>query len=102
MEEKNKINYMVAEIDNKIVFYHEAVWASNHGLIPKNKLVYHKDGNTSNNNIENLDLVDENKEHGDLHVHKIFHEDNYDKKFVKKHFSDVYKTIEQNKVEELV
>lgn len=102
MNEENKINYMVALIENKNVFYHESVWCLHNGLIPDGKLISHKDGDTANNDISNLQLVDENKEHGDLHTDKIFHESSYDKNFVKKHFEDIYDFIENRRVQNLV
>lgn len=96
----NTLDYVIAEIEGKFVFFHEAVWALYHKRpIPDGKLVFHKDGNTYNNNIENLDLVDENKEYGDLHSakNKIFHEsmvkDEQNKEFLKEHFNDVYQVL---------
>lgn len=96
MDNENKLNYMIAEIEGKTIFFHEAMWALHNGLIPDGKLVYHIDGNPMNNDISNLALVDENKDYGDLHLNsnKIFHKSSYDKEFVKKHFTDVYDTIE--------
>ena len=96
MNNKEYIKYMIAEIDEKEIFYHEAVWAMCIGLIPDDKLVAHKDGNPMNNDIENLYLVDINKEYGDLHKHsnKIFHMSTYDPIFVQKYFNDVYQKIE--------
>lgn len=91
-DEANTMKYMVATIEGKKVFLHEAEWVlHNKKPIPSGKLVYHKDGNTLNNEITNLDLVDENKEYGDLHEknNKIFHEDSLDMEFITKHFSDI-------------
>lgn len=93
-KEANTMKYMVATIDNKLVFLHEAEWVLNSKKpIPAGKLVYHKDGNTLNNEYSNLDLVDENSEYGDLHNNKIFHEDSIDKKFIEKNFSDIYEIL---------
>ena len=79
------------------VFLHEAVWVlHNKKLIPNDKLVAHLDGNTYNNSVENLYLVDENKEYGDLHTNKIFHENSYNKEFVEEHFKDVYLAIQKS------
>lgn len=90
--------YMVASIDDRDVFYHEAIWTKfNKRLIPSGKLVYHKDGNPINNDPDNLDLVDENKDYGDLHQenNKIFHEQNIDqnKNFIRIHFQDIYEVL---------
>ena len=100
-EEKEHISnmdlFMVADIDNLSIFYHEAVWAKfNKSPIPTGKLVFHKDGDPLNNDPENLDLTDEN-EHGDFHRHddKIFHVQNYEnkKEFIKTNFEDVYEAL---------
>lgn len=94
-KDANTMKYMVANIENKLVFLHEAEWVLNTKKpIPSGKLVYHKDGNTLNNEYSNLDLVDENSEYGDLHENKIFHEDSIDKPFIQKHFPDIYKLLE--------
>lgn len=37
---------------------HRAVWESHFGKIPRGKHVHHKDGNSLNNSIENLELLD--------------------------------------------
>jgi hypothetical protein len=36
---------------------HRQIWIDNFGDIPKGYIVHHKDGNTFNNNIENLQLL---------------------------------------------
>lgn len=72
------------------VFLHEVIWVLEHKqLIPDGKLVAHQDGNALNNEIDNLHLVDENSEHGDLHDVKLFHVSNFDPEFTKAHFPDV-------------
>lgn len=96
--EANKNNYMVATFDSIDVFFHEAMWVINNKRpIPDYKLVFHIDGNPLNNNAYNLELVDENKEYGDLHLdeNKIFHESNIDKyeELIKLHFPDIYNVI---------
>ena len=102
MESKQNImNYMVMNEDNKTIFLHELNWViNNEKPIPNEKLVFHKDGNTLNNHFSNLDLVDENKDFGDLHEdkNKIFHEKNYQKNenFIKKHFPEIYKILFKN------
>jgi hypothetical protein len=96
--EANTLKYMIANIEGKNIFLHEAVWVLNSQKpIPSGKLVSHKDGDTMNNNFDNLELVDENVEYGDLHQrsNKIFHDDYYmnHKEFIKKHFDDIYMVI---------
>jgi len=39
------------------ILLHRAVWEYHHGAIPTTHHVHHKDGNTDNNQIENLDCV---------------------------------------------
>lgn len=92
--EKDLQNYSCGTFDNKTVFLHEAVWVlDNKKLIPSGKLVAHRDGNTLNNNASNLYLVDENKEYGDLHDNKTFHQDGLDKELIVKHFPDIAEII---------
>jgi hypothetical protein len=80
---------MVADIAGKRIFYHELVWFIHNGKIPSGKLVNHKDFDTSNNSIENLELVEENDERGDLHLdtNKIFHENTFDHDFIRENLS---------------
>lgn len=76
------------------VFLHEAIWVLDKGtLIPDGKLVAHIDGNPLNNEISNLHLVDENKEYGDLHDNKVFHENENNIELIKGHFPDVYQKM---------
>lgn len=91
--------YMVATIDDKDIFYHEAIWVKvNEKPIPTGMLVYHLDGNPMNNDSDNLGIVRENIEHGDLHKesNKIFHEHNIqnNKQFIKDNFRDIYDVIQ--------
>jgi hypothetical protein len=99
----NRMKYMVAEIDGKTVFLHEAEWViGNKKPVPKGMLVFHKDGNTVNNAIDNLDIVDENSEYGDLHRdnNKVFHEQNVDrhKEYIRVHFQDIYNIFNDNNI----
>lgn len=93
------MNYMVGTFESNDgtfhdVFLHEAEWClGNKKPIPKGMLVAHKDGNTQNNNILNLYLVPENKEHGDLHMDKVFHEDSLNVNLIKIHFSDIAQAL---------
>lgn len=94
----NTMQYMIATIEGKDIFLHEAEWVlNNKTFIPTGKLVSHKDGCTMNNVIENLELVEENKDYGDLHQgsNKIFHEENYKKydEYIKKHFPDIHNVL---------
>ena len=87
--------YSVADIDGKSIFYHEALWVKVNGKpIPNGMLVFHKDGNPMNNDPDNLDIVKENENYGDLHSdeNKVFHEHNYksNEEFIKEHFDDIY------------
>jgi len=45
---------------------HRWVWINNHGQIPKGYHIHHKDGDKSNNSIENLELI-EGSRHLSLH-----------------------------------
>ncbi len=92
--QENTMKYMIASIDGKEIFLHEAVWTLNSAKpIPEGKLVAHKDGNTMNNDYDNLYLVEENDSHGDLHKdsNKIFHQGNYKdhEEYIRKNFSDI-------------
>lgn len=93
----NIINYAIYTIERDgeedvVIFLHEAEWVVHNGAIPDNYMVYHKDGNTSNNCITNLDLVEENKLYGDLSPCKVFHLSNYKsyKKLIEENFTDIY------------
>lgn len=77
-----------------VVFLHEAEWVINtKKLIPKNMLIAHKNGDIHNNNFNNLYLVKENNEFGDLHKDRIFHEDTVDVDLIKEHFDDIYRDV---------
>ena len=94
----NLMNYQVATIEGKDIFLQEAEWVLNSkNPIPEGKLVSHKDGNALNNNFNNLELVDENTNYGDLHQesNKVFHKQNIEnnKEFIKKHFQDIYDVL---------
>ncbi len=97
-EASNVMNYMVGtfESDGVIhyVFLHEAEWClGNKKPIPEGMLVAHIDGNTTNNNLKNLYLVPENKDHGDLHTDRVFHEKTLHKKLIKEHFEDIAQAL---------
>ena len=50
-------------------------------------MVSHKNGNTMNCSIDNLSLVDENKDHGDLNDFRPFHENTVEKRIDREAFS---------------
>lgn len=85
-----QLNYMIAEISGKTVFYHELVYFLHKGKIPSGKMVNHKDFDTSNNSIDNLELVDESEEL-DLHLvsNRIFHEKTFDGEFIRINFHHI-------------
>ena len=94
----NTMNYMIASMDDKEIFLHEAVWVLNSRKpIPDGYMICHKDGNTMNNDFDNLGLVEENRDYGDLHKssNRIFQESSYreNSEFIKKHFDDVYDVL---------
>lgn len=96
--DKNRMKYMVANIEGRTIFLQEAEWVLNtKESIPKGKLISHKDGNPMNNEFSNLELVDENSEYGDLHQNsnKVFHEENYknNKDFIERNFKDIYEIL---------
>lgn len=41
------------------IYLHRMIWAESHGPIPDGHVVHHKDGNSLNNSIENLELLAE-------------------------------------------
>lgn len=101
-EERHRIAnsdlFMVADIDNRTIFYHEAIWVKANGRpIPTGYLVYHLDGNPMNNDADNLDLIEENKTYGDLHENsnKVFHEENYknSEQFIRTNFEDIWEVL---------
>lgn len=89
--------FLTAEIENKIIYYHEAVWVKFNGLIKPDFLICHRNGKTTENNIENLFEIEESKINGSDRPkdHKIFHQDSYNEKFVKEHFPDVYESLQK-------
>ena len=98
MEPGDVMNYMVGMFESDgvlhTVFLHEAEWClGNKKPIPKGMLVAHKDGNTKNNNIQNLYLVPENKDHGDLHTDLVFHEGSLNVKLITEHFKDIAQAL---------
>lgn len=42
---------------NGHVYEHLLVWVSNYGPLPANHIIHHKDGNSENNNLDNLEIM---------------------------------------------
>ena len=53
-------------VEGKIVYLHRHIWEEKFGEIPKGFIIHHKDGNTKNNLIENLQIMTQS-EHLKLH-----------------------------------
>lgn len=58
--------YFKANVNGKPVYLHRQVWEDQYGKIPDGYQIHHKDGDTANNDISNLELL-ENSEHQRLH-----------------------------------
>ena len=91
----NTDRFMVADMDGKCIYQHEAIWVLfNRKPIPTGFLVYHQDGNPMNNDPDNLDIVDSLD---DLHLdnNKVFHQHNFvaNREFILKHFDDIYAVL---------
>lgn len=64
---KNKQRWHIKVANpNKWILYAVFVWEKYNGLLPKGKLIHHKDENTLNDNIENLQAVTRG-EHINIH-----------------------------------
>ena len=62
--EANTMQYMIATIEGKDIFLQEAEWVLNNKKpIPTGKLIAHKNGDTTNNSVDNLEVVDENEQY---------------------------------------
>lgn len=64
-QNKNNKGYWIAT-DEQGLYAHRWVWMQHHGKIPEGFHIHHKDGNKSNNSIENLQLMGESQ-HKRLH-----------------------------------
>lgn len=58
--------YFVRSWRQRTVFLHRAVWEHYHGRIPKGYVIHHKDKDTGNNDISNLECMTVSK-HSKLH-----------------------------------
>jgi HNH endonuclease len=59
--------YTYVRLDGKMLREHRLVWETAHGPIPPGGVIHHKDGNPSNNHIDNLELISSQAEHMRLH-----------------------------------
>ena len=57
--QKNGKKYWRTKFKNKSVWVHRIIWTIVNGAIPDNHVIDHIDGNSLNNNIENLRLIDQ-------------------------------------------
>lgn len=57
IDRPGSVGYHRIPIVGGCVYAHRVVWVLNHGPIPDGMEINHKDGNKSNNAIENLELV---------------------------------------------
>jgi len=58
--------YVYRRYKGIVVPEHRLIYSLHNGRIPKNYVVHHKDGNKTNNNIENLQAMSK-KAHNELH-----------------------------------
>jgi len=63
-----------------VIRLHRAVWEYYHGEIPKGFAIHHKDHNTENNDISNLQMISF-KEHMSYHSKKQFEDEGFKKRF---------------------
>lgn len=85
------------------VFQHEAVYVLHHRcLIPDGYVVIHKDGVTTHDSPENLELSKDGEIVQDTRPvsHKVFHIGSVDDLFLKTHFMDIYRAVFPERVEE--
>lgn len=83
---------MVATIEGIDIYLHEAIWVLHtRAPIPANKLILHKNGDTMNNLIENLELIDDE----DDTRPKVFHQDQYInyKEYIRVNFTDIFEIL---------
>lgn len=64
-ESKSSVNraYFTGSIDGETVRLHQKIYESHFGKVPAGFHVHHKDGNTLNNSIDNLELASEHDHH---------------------------------------
>ena len=67
---KTKKGYFRTLFNGKPKYVHRLVWEQNIGEIPEGYVVHHKDGDKSNNNLENLQLM-KIKDHDALRRRKL-------------------------------
>lgn len=59
--------YYIGFRNGKNVYLHRMVWQEAHGPIPAGLHVHHKDGDVTNNDIDNLELISA-EDHGRAHA----------------------------------
>ena len=66
----DKDGYIYIRINSYIILEHRYIWSLHNGKIPKNMIIHHKNGNKSDNTIENLECLSI-EEHGRVHRKRI-------------------------------
>lgn len=59
--------YLVRYVHGVRVYEHRRVWEEAHGRIPYGAVIHHIDGNPSNNDLANLQMIQTQGEHRTLH-----------------------------------
>jgi len=67
MTTKDYVKYKKKRINGKTQQLHRVIWERHHGPIPEGCVIHHKDDNTMNNDIDNLEMMTK-KEHNQLHT----------------------------------
>lgn len=93
-----EIEYSIATIEGIDIFEHEAMYCLLYKQpIPKDHLIIHFNGNTSDNSYDNLGVYPMTEDDKTVRPKNemIFHQDVYlnQKDFIKKHFPDVYQSL---------
>lgn len=65
-ERINKAGYIKIYINKKYVLKHRYIWEKHNGIIPEGMVIHHIDENRTNNNIDNLQIM-ESGIHSTLH-----------------------------------
>ncbi len=61
-----RVYYRSNKIGGKVLALHREIWKNNFGKIPKGFHIHHKDGNTFNNSVNNLECISASN-HARLH-----------------------------------
>ena len=79
--------YFKRSITGGTVWLHREIWQSAHGEIPKGFHIHHKDGNPSNNSLDNLECISAEKH---ISGHSIeFHANADNKRRVRQHLEAI-------------